>query len=92
MHRHRQMQPARPTTAVASPESLGGVYTNYSKWVRYGMIFGGFILVDGRWGVELDLLRSSFFLGDALPTTGFTPVCAKAPSDTSYSTRHSKPI
>ena len=41
VHSRITMQPAHPATAVASPESLGGVYTNYSKWVRYGMIFGG---------------------------------------------------
>ena len=41
VHSRMTMQPAQPATAVASPESLGGVYTNYSKWVRYGMIFGG---------------------------------------------------
>ena len=26
---------------VATPESLGGLYTDYNKWIRYGMIFGG---------------------------------------------------
>ena len=35
----------RPVTAnaatVATPESLGGLYTDYNKWIRYGMIFGG---------------------------------------------------
>ena len=92
VHSRITMQPAHPATAVASPESLGGVYTNYSKWVRYENDIRWPLLVDGRRGVELDLLRSSLFLGNALPAARLTPICAKASSDTSHTSRYSEPI
>jgi pimeloyl-ACP methyl ester carboxylesterase len=49
--------------AVTQPESLGGVVHDYSKWVRYGMIFGGLYWYTEGGVLTWALYGTVFFLG-----------------------------